>query len=362
MELEMTGRERSIKAMNFEPMDRLPIMANGVTPAFVQRLLGLDEEEYWGTQRTAHFETMRRLGQDFHIQMWFPPRETGVWSQAAGEWDDVDEIAAEMEKDAVSLHEQKSDLERNREQRIADIMGYQVATQAEIGNDILWLFGMVEHGPGICHFGYYKYGYEGFFLAVALCPEIVSEYTRAQAELSRVHNECVVEAADRLGWPKIGYTGTDVTTQRGNMLSPETMDKIYFPHLDYALQPLVEAGFKIIWHSDGNMNDMLRPLIDMGVAGFQGFQEECGTRIADVAKLRNRNGDPLILWGSCSVVDVLRHGSLDDVRREVRRVLDEWPHPGLCLATSSYIGEDVPFENVVEFYRACRELGKGRGL
>ena len=64
----------------------------------------------------------------------------------------------------------------------------------------------------------------------------------------------------------------------------------YFPSVDRALEPLVKAGFKLVWHSDGNMNDMLGPLIDIGIAGFQGFQEECGTRIADVANLRARNG------------------------------------------------------------------------
>lgn len=351
----MTGRERAIKAMNFEMTDRLPIMANGVTPEFVQWFMDISEEEYWGNQRAIHFEVMRRLGQDLHMQMWFPPKEQGNWSQAISEWNDTDAIAEEMQRESAALREEKARLERDRENNIRKIMDYQVATQQELGDEILWTFGMDAHGPGICHFSYGKYGYEGFFLAVGLFPDIVSDQMRAQAELARAHNACIVEAAERLDWPKIGYTGTDVTTQRGNMIDPLTMDKIYFPHLDYALQPLVEAGFKLVWHSDGNMNDMLGPLIDIGVAGFQGFQEECGTRIADVAKLRTRNGDPLILWGSCSVVDVLRGGNFADIRREVQRVLDEWPHPGLCLATSSYIGEDVPFENVVEFYRLCRE-------
>jgi len=355
----MTGRERPVRAMNFEPTDRLPIMANGVTPAVVQRLLGISESEYWDDQQSVHFEAMRRLGQDLHIQMWFPPREPPTkWvSGTEPEWDDVDAIAAGMEKESAQILEERDALNNKREQRIKEIMDYQVAVQNRLGEEILFVFGMDEYGPHICHFGYWNYGYEGFFLAVAAHPEVVGNYMRAQAKHSRVHNECLVEAARRLDWPKIGFTGTDVTTQRGNMIAPKTMDNIYFPHLDYALQPLVEAGFKLVWHSDGNMNDMLRPLIDIGIAGFQGFQEESGTKIVDVARLRNRNGDPLILWGSCSVVDVLRNGTFDDIWREVRRVLDEWPHPGLCLATSSYIGEDVPYENVVEFYRACRELG-----
>jgi hypothetical protein len=135
------------------------------------------------------------------------------------------------------------------------------------------------------------------------------------------------------------------------------MARHYFPHIEYAIEPLVNAGFKLIWHSDGNMNEMIGPLIDIGIAGFQGFQEECGTRIAEVAKRRARNGDPLILWGSVSVTQVLRQGTFGDIRREVQRVLHEWPHPGLCLATSSYISPDVPEENITELYRLFRTLG-----
>ena len=150
-----------------------------------------------------------------------------------------------------------------------------------------------------------------------------------------------------------------MTTQRGNMVHPKTMDRVYFPYLDRALEPLVRDGFKIIWHSDGHMDDMIGPLIDIGVAGFQGFQEECGTRISEVARLRNRNGDPLILWGSCSVTRVIRDGTFCEIQCEVQRVLDEWPHPGLCLATPTYLSEDVPDRNILEFYRWCREMGRG---
>lgn len=356
----MTARERCIKAMNFEPTDRLPIMCNGVRPPFVSRLLGTTEDQYWDNQAESHYEAMRRLGQDFHIQVgWFPVKVSKNWAQStAPAWNDVEEIVADLEKTAADFLKQKADLENNREERIRKIMDFQVDQQAQQGEEILWIFGMGPNGPLGPGLAYSKYGYEGFFLAVAMYPDVVAKYNEAQALLNRVHNECVVEAADRLQWPKIGYLGSDMTTQRGNMVSPKIMDEILFPYLDMALKPLVDDGFKIIWHSDGNMNDMIGPLIDIGIAGFQGFQEECGTHISEVAKLRNRNGDPLILWGSCSAIDVLRNGSFDDIRKEVQRVIDEWPHPGLCLATSSYIDNDVPDENIIEYYRLCRELGK----
>ena len=345
--------------MNFEATDRLPIMANGVSTPFVLTFLNITEEAYWADQPAAHYETMRRLGQDFHIQQWFPPRETAQWAPGADrQWEDERNVAADMEVQAAELNAGAAGIRKDFEDRVRQIMDYQAATQSKMGGDLLWIFGMDWHGAHIVCLPYGTYGYEGLFLVAAVCPEVLGEHLAAQGEAARAHNEAVVEAARRLDWPRIAYCGDDVTTQRGNMLNPALMDRIYFPPLDRALEPLVQAGFKIIWHSDGNMNDMLRPLIDIGVAGFQGFQEECGTRIAEVAKLRNRNGDPLILWGSCSVIDVVRNGTAQDIRNEVQRVIAEWPHRGLCLATSSYLSEDVPYDNIITFYQCCRELGR----
>jgi hypothetical protein len=65
----------------------------------------------------------------------------------------------------------------------------------------------------------------------------------------------------------------------------------------------------------------------------------------------------LILWGSVSVIDVVSCGTFEAIRREVQRVLDEWPHPGLCLATASAMMDDVPYTNITEMYRLFRTLG-----
>jgi len=362
---DMTGRERAIKAMNFEPTDRLPIMANGLgSPKYVQKLTNISEEDYWADQPAAHFQAMRILGMDFHIQNWFPPREETQrsWTSTQYERWQEPEMAAEDLKSQTSQMEGslRSFSTEEREKRVQAICDYQIKMQERMGGDLLWVFGMDFHGAHIIGFPYGKYGYEAFFLVCGLYPEVLGRYWKAASRLALLHNECVVEAARRLDWPRIGYLGTDMTDQRGNMVSPKMMAQYYFPHLEYAIEPLVDAGFKLIWHSDGNMDEMIRPLIDIGIAGFQGFQEECGTRIAEVAKLRNRSGEPLILWGSVSVTRVLRTGTFEDIRREVQRVLDEWPHPGLCLATASYISPDVPEENITELYRLFRILGEVR--
>jgi hypothetical protein len=361
---EMSGKERAIRAMNFEMTDRLPIMANGLgSPEFVMKLLGLGEDEYWANQPGAHYKASVALGMDFFIQKWFPPRvqASGHWTaDYESQWNDPDAVAKHLEACINANDAGLAGLEADRERRIEEICRYQTETQKEMGEDLLWVFGMDYCGPAIIHFPYGEYGYEGFFITLALYPELFEKYWTSYAKSARFHNECVAEAAKRLNWPKIGYLGTDVTDQRGNMISPAMMEKLYFPQLDYALRPLVDSGFKLIWHSDGNMNDMLGPLIELGIAGFQGFQEECGTKIKDVAKLCANNGDPLILWGSCSVIDVLLKPDRAAIKKEVERVLEQWPHPGLCLATASYLSPDIPEGNLELFYKYCRELGKGR--
>jgi len=359
----MTGRERAIRAMNFEATDRLPIMANTLPAKFAQEVAGMSEAAYWADQMEAQVRGMRALGMDFYIQKWFPVREEGQRHWSAGEaqrWTDLTEIVADLDRRADEMGRRLDALRADpvrREEWIQEICDYQIATQERLGKEVLWVFGMDQHGPHVLDFPYGEYGYEGFFLTVAMEPEALDRYWAAASRLSRWHNECIVEAARRISWPRIGYCGSDMTDQRGNMVSPKFMERYFFPHLDYALTPLVAEGFKLVWHSDGNMNAMLAPLISIGIAGFQGFQEECGTRIADVAKLRARDGRPLILWGSVSVINVVGPGTAADIWREVQRVLDEWPHPGLCLGTSSYIGPDVPHANIYEMYRAMRTLG-----
>ena len=358
---EMSPRERFLRTMNFEPADRLPIMYNWLTASYVQSRLGMSAEEYWADQLVAYAKVFKVIGVDFFEQWAFPAREDSEQGWAAGElerWSEAEAVAADLEKQIAALQRDLASAPTRREAHVQEICDYQIATQRHLGEDCVWIFGPDSaHGPDAPYFPYGTYGYEGFFLTVAMYPDVMERFWQATAELNRWHNECVVEVARRLDWPRIGYTGSDMTTQTGNMISPQTMARHYFPHLDYAIAPLVEAGFKLIWHSDGNMNDMLGPLIDIGIAGFQGFQEECGTRITDVAKLRARNGDPLILWGSVSAVDVIRNGNFADIRREVQRVLNEWPHPGLCLATSSAMMDDIPHANITEMYRLFRTLG-----
>ncbi|MGB9596913.1 MAG: uroporphyrinogen decarboxylase family protein, partial [Candidatus Poribacteria bacterium] len=140
----------------------------------------------------------------------------------------------------------------------------------------------------------------------------------------------------------------------------DMLDKLYFPHLARAVQPLHDAGIGIVWHSDGNILPIIDRLINLvGVSGFQGFQEETGCTLEKVAEYKTRNGEKLILWGSISVTTTLPFGTVDDVKRDVERCFKvAAPGGGFGLASTSSILPETPLENIITMFEYGKNFGR----
>ena len=123
--------------------------------------------------------------------------------------------------------------------------------------------------------------------------------------------------------PRAVFTGEDLCDQRGPMVSPAFLRREYFPKLEYVLEPLVEAGAKIVWHCDGNYTRLLDDILAVG------------------------DGDPLLNYGPMSVTKPLPHGTPEDVGSEV-----EWAigacrdKASLVFFTSNTLTPDIPLENI----------------
>lgn len=59
-------------------------------------------------------------------------------------------------------------------------------------------------------------------------------------------------------YPRGIMTGEDLCFQRGLLVSPEFLRREYFPLVEYAIEPLLAVGAKLVWHCDGDY----RPIID----------------------------------------------------------------------------------------------------
>jgi uroporphyrinogen decarboxylase len=100
----------------------------------------------------------------------------------------------------------------------------------------------------------------------------------------------------------------------------------------------------------------------VGLHGFQGFQYEHGMEYKRICRMRTRDGDPLIIFAGVSVTRTLPYGTPDDVRRELRWLVEEGPKLGLVLGGSSSITPGVPWANVETLIEGLAHYRiKGRG-
>ena len=348
---QMTGYQRSVRALSFQPVDRTPIWGGWTTSAdFLEYMSGKPYwEDPWGTIVAAH----RKLGVDL-----FPGEVYGPYSRdefRAMDFRRVDADARDRFKspeDVVSYVDalpapETLEREFRYEESYATFLGDIRQKQDDLGDDILWL-------PVFrtCYYNWHvQFGYENFLLSFGLYPEAMERLFAYAGEVARLDNQMRADLLRNENLPRSMFNGVDLCSNRGPIVGTELLRQIYFPHLKRALQPLVEAGVTIIWHSDGYISPLIDDLVACGVRGFQGFQEETGVRLEDLPQIALPGGGKPALWGSMSVSRTLPMGTVEDVRREVQRSVDILgPGGGHFLGPSNTIGPEVPFENIIEMH------------
>ncbi len=244
-------------------------------------------------------------------------------------------------------------------QRVVDeVMARESRIQTLLGHDILKVpYGVV----GFPHLAYGSYGYANYLMSYALYPEVQERLFSLQADLAALRNRAVARAYAEARLPPLHRLDHDMADSRGTLVDIASLDRIWFPHFARAIQPAVEAGIRLIWHCDGNLMQMVPRLLSAGIEGFQGFQYEDGMDYGKICRMKSREGRDLIIVAGVSVTRTLPHGAPDDVRRELRWLVENGPRTGLFLGASSSITPGVPLANIVTLVEGLRYYrGNGR--
>ena len=106
-------------------------------------------------------------------------------------------------------------------------------------------------------------------------------------------------------------------------------------------------------HSDGNIMPVMEDLVDdLGFNMINPMQPEC----MDLKKIFRNFGDRIVMHGCGSLQKTLPFGSPEEVKREVRSIIDNLGQSGgLAVMPSNYIGFDIPIENIIAFYETARD-------
>jgi hypothetical protein len=357
----VNGYERALRTLRFEPTDCVATWGGWIVSAgFFEYVTG---RHFWDDPRSIACEAYRKLGVDMVLQGLYLPAGPQEWRthttevlDGASEFKSAEDVVAYVE----SLPEpDELEGEFDFEGQLQTIQSEYLEFQEELGDDILCL----PSCTSTTFTWYMEFGFESYLTAIALYPETMQKLFRYSSEEARLLNMARVELVKQKQLPPFFFTGQDICGGKGPMVSPKTLSAIYFPNLRLAFEPLVEIGAEIIWHSDGYIIPIVDQLIDCGVSGFQGFQEETGFDIREIAARRVRSGRKPFLLAGLSVDKTLPYGAVADVKKEVERIIDTvGPGGGLAIGTANTAGPDCPNENLEALYRHTHHYSRGKAL
>ncbi len=357
----MTGREVALATLQREDVP-LPCMTNfWVThSAYISRVIGRD---YWAEPEANFCEFVRRTGANF-VPQWYYPREAQrkletreIMHQTRRHEDagfrspeDVRDFIEQLPEDAAQ--EREFDLEQAAETYARTILTH----SQMMGPDVLVIdsFGMADFMGA-----YTSFGYENYLACAGLYPEHIRRYYHVSAVGARLKNHAIVQAIERHRLAPFVYLGQDICGSGGPLMSPEMLRELYFPELKWAMAPLIEAGIGVTWHCDGNILPILPDLLDLGIVGLQGFEEEHGPRWEEMCALSAPDGRPMIVWGCVSVTSTLPHGTPDDVRQSVERSFTVAGRArGHVLSSTSSILPETPMANIDALFDHAHRFGR----
>jgi uroporphyrinogen decarboxylase len=380
----MTSRERVLTSLAHEEPDRVPLIigtsnTTGIKMAAYRRLkahLGIDApDEYiydWPELGTAALDerVLVRLGGDarglldrFPAAVYERSRArrphspfvddwgTGQVEVAPGSWfPGIHPLKDAAAIDAIDRHPwpDMDDPTRIAHVRAEGLRLRDAGEYAVIGTP--WLLFPLERA-------FAMQGMDTFLMRMALTPDF------ARALLAKIAGLCKAlmghflrECGDLLDIVKIG---DDLGTQDRLLMSPAMYRDILKPiHADYIAFIKARTRAKVFFHTDGDVFDLADDLVEIGVDILNPVQTSAG-RMANLPELKRRFGRHLVFCGAIDTHRVLPAGSEEDVRREVRRVMEVMaPGGGYMVASVHTIMDDVPPANIVAMADAVAEFGR----
>jgi len=137
--------------------------------------------------------------------------------------------------------------------------------------------------------------------------------------------------------------GDDWGQQRGMLMGPGLWREFIKPRVGAMYQAVKSRGKKVFIHCCGKVDEVFPDLIDVGLDVFNPFQPE----VTDVYEMKRLYGDRLSFWGGISTQKTLPSATVQEVKDEVRRLLDSIGEDGGYIAAPAHaVPGDAKPENI----------------
>ncbi len=369
---EIKVSQLAIDAINRKPAKGIPtFFVNLMDIDLIEEIAGVEKGKYFENPEEVYIKFQKSIGVDC-LDQFIPknPMEMGKEGFDSNvkrtpttgadriiidgiEINSPEAVVEHMERFVFPSIE-KSIKQFNEEKVIEEIIKREKQLQKKLAP-------ILKTGHGFVPFPYLRYtyyGYVNYFCAYALYPEVMEKDFSLQADYAEIHNKAVVKAYKKGNLPPMYRLDHDMADSRGTLVNIKSLEKIWLPHFQRAIKPLVDAGINLIWHCDGNLMEMVPLLIEAGVKGFQGFQYETGMDYEKICKMKTKDGQSLIIIAGVSVTKTLPYGTPEEVKKEMEYLVENGPETGLFLSASSSITPNTNRENILTFIEGLKYYRK----
>ena len=343
----LTRKERLVRQARGQQVDRVPSLGGWIGGARVlAELAGISIEEYLANPLDGVVRACLALDVDGMVQpaIYTDPDQIRTGSVEEANFAGI-EPEAILER-ANSLPDDERAILASFDAR-AEEQRYRAYFESAFRN---WRG--IEPVPNFWEIGghfplYTEFGYTAFLSACALYPEAVGKIWWVKSVRSREQARILVRLYREYDLVPLMFCGEDLANNQGPMVSPAFLRRYYFPTVRVIIEPLVDAGVRLIHHCDGDVRPLIDDFIAIGFSGFQGFQYELGVDPYELRRRRSAMGEEMLFFAGLSVSRTLPLGTPADVRDEVDYFLDFTDGgKGLYLMTSNVTGVEVPAENI----------------
>ena len=212
---------------------------------------------------------------------------------------------------------------------------------------------------GMWETGMWMTGYEKFFIDMVSNQKLVQAIMEKLLEIKMAYWEKALQTVGKN--VLVISTADDLGAQKSLLVSLDLYKKLIWPYhkkLFEFIKKKAKSKVYIFFHNDGAIYETIPLLIEAGVDILNPWQVNC-SGMESTKKFKQEFGKHLTIWGgSCDTQHVLPFGTVDQVRDETRRRIDDLaPGGGFIFAPIHVIQGEVPPENILAWWETLQEYG-----
>jgi uroporphyrinogen-III decarboxylase len=381
----MDSKERVRRALNHEPVDRVPIGFFAIDFDTVEQLLGHEtyvrakaksQIAFWEGRRDEVVQSWKEDTIELYRKLDFidiinvgamaggvaPPKDyepekvrqvdATTWTADDGRVWKYSEITADLTlvaRPEPSYAPEDFPLDATPDPPDPSIFEAVDAIIAALGEDH-YILGPNGGEAGMVLLG----GMEHGLMLYALQPELVERVIAYNTRMSHLRDAHYIRpGTDGVLW------GVDFAATTGPFISPRMFRSFCLPSIKERVAAVKQRGLAVLKHACGNNWKLLDMFVEAGYDAYQSIQASAGM---DLAAVKAQVGDEMALWGGARVENLVS-GTPDDVRQDVADAMQAGARGGgYIFGTTHSVAVGTKYDNfmaMLEAYHTWAEKAAG---